>query len=153
MPERPRPPEEIPVAVPPEATNAGRGWSEDDSADYDPPVPGSRTSRSEASGTLPVRCTRSRPRSDVCVAHLAGELDIATVPVVAEYLRREAATRPAELLLDLSGVTHLAAAGLAGRDGAAAWSLLRPPFVEQGAQLADHATPPIQDVCVSIIWN
>jgi anti-sigma B factor antagonist len=47
------------------------------------------------------------------VAHLAGELDIATAPVVADHLRRETATRPAELLLDLSGVTHLAAAGLA----------------------------------------
>jgi anti-sigma B factor antagonist len=47
------------------------------------------------------------------VAHLAGELDIATAPVVADQLRRETETRPAELLLDLSGVTHLAAAGLA----------------------------------------
>jgi len=47
------------------------------------------------------------------VAHLAGELDIATVPVVAGYLRRETVTRPAELILDLNGVTHLAAAGLA----------------------------------------
>ena len=116
-------------------------------------MPESSRPSQEANGPLPVRCTTSRPRADVCVAQLAGELDIATVPVIAEYLRREAATRPAELLLDLSGVTHLAAAGLAGRDGAAAWSLLRPPVVEQGAQLADHATPPIQDVCVSIIWN
>jgi anti-sigma B factor antagonist len=80
MPERPRPPDEIPLAVP---------------------------------RTLPVRCTTSRPRADVCVAHLAGELDIATAPVVAEYLSRETATRPTELLLDLGGVTHLAAAGLA----------------------------------------
>jgi anti-sigma B factor antagonist len=47
------------------------------------------------------------------VAHLAGELDIATAPVVADQLRQETATPPAELLLDLSGVTHLAAAGLA----------------------------------------
>jgi anti-sigma B factor antagonist len=67
----------------------------------------------EANGPLPVRCTTSRPRDDVCVAHLAGELDIATAPVVADQLRRETETRPAELLLDLSGVTHLAAAGLA----------------------------------------
>ena len=66
----------------------------------------------EANGPLPVRCTTSRPRSDVCVAHLAGELDIATAPVVADQLRQETATPPAELLLDLSGVTHLAAAGL-----------------------------------------
>jgi anti-sigma B factor antagonist len=58
-------------------------------------------------------CTTTRPRPDVCLVHLAGELDIATAPLVAEYLERQTATRPAELLLDLSGVTHLAAAGLA----------------------------------------
>ena len=63
-------------------------------------------------GNLPVRCTTSWPRSDVCVAHLAGELDIATVPLVADYVRRQTATRPTELVLDLSGVTHLGAAGL-----------------------------------------
>lgn len=47
------------------------------------------------------------------MVHVAGELDIATVPVVADHLKRDTATRPAELLLDLTGVTHLAAAGLA----------------------------------------
>ena len=67
----------------------------------------------EGQRPLPIRCTTSRPRADVCVAHLVGELDIATVPVVAEHLRRETVTPPAELILDLSGVTHLAAAGLA----------------------------------------
>jgi hypothetical protein len=36
-------------------------------------------------GKLPVRCTTSRPRPDVCVAHLAGELDIATVPLVVVF--------------------------------------------------------------------
>jgi anti-sigma B factor antagonist len=76
-------------------------------------MPESSRPSQEANGPLPVRCTTSRPRADVCVALLAGELDIATVPVVVEHLRRETATPPAELLLDLSGVTHLAAAGLA----------------------------------------
>jgi anti-sigma B factor antagonist len=47
------------------------------------------------------------------VVHLAGELDIATVPLVADYLRRQTVARPTELLLDLTGVTLLAAAGLA----------------------------------------
>jgi anti-sigma B factor antagonist len=46
------------------------------------------------------------------VTHLAGELDMATVPFVAEHLRRHTADRPAELVLDLGEVTHLAAAGL-----------------------------------------
>jgi len=60
-----------------------------------------------------VRCTTSRPRPDVCVVHLTGELDMATVPSVAHYLKRQTVARPAELALDLTGVTHLAAAGLA----------------------------------------
>ena len=47
------------------------------------------------------------------MVHVVGELDIATVPFVADHLRRETANRPAELLLDLTGLTHLAAAGLA----------------------------------------
>jgi anti-sigma B factor antagonist len=61
----------------------------------------------------PFRCTTSRPRTDVCVAHLVGELDIATAPFVVDHLKQQTATRPAELVLDLAGVTHLAAAGLA----------------------------------------
>ena len=61
---------------------------------------------------LPVRCTTSRPRPGVCVTHVTGELDIATVPFVADHLRRHTADRPAELVLDLRGVTHLGAAGL-----------------------------------------
>lgn len=66
----------------------------------------------ERPATPPVRCTTSRPRPDVCVAHLAGELDMVTAPLVADELRRQTATRPAELVLDLGGVTHLGAAGL-----------------------------------------
>jgi len=49
----------------------------------------------------------------VCVAHLDGELDMATAPFLADYLRSETAVRPADLVLDLSRVTLLAAAGLA----------------------------------------
>jgi anti-sigma B factor antagonist len=64
-------------------------------------------------GLLPFRCTASRPRPHVCVAHLAGELDMATAPLLADHLRRATADRPAELVLDLREVTLLAAAGLA----------------------------------------
>ena len=64
-------------------------------------------------GLLPLRCTASRPRPQVCVAHLSGELDMATAPLLAEYLREQTAARPTELVLDLGGVTLLAAAGLA----------------------------------------
>jgi anti-sigma B factor antagonist len=63
-------------------------------------------------GSLPLRCTADWPRPDVCVVHLAGELDIATAPVVAEYLQEQTATRPAELILDLAAVTLLAATGV-----------------------------------------
>jgi anti-sigma B factor antagonist len=68
---------------------------------------------SRSGGLLPLRCATSRPRPDVCVVHLAGELDMATVPVVVRYLRQQAADRPAELVLDLGAVTLLAAAGVA----------------------------------------
>jgi anti-sigma B factor antagonist len=64
-------------------------------------------------GLLPLRCTASRPRPQVCVAHLSGELDMGTAPLIAEYLREQTATRPTDLVLDLGGVTLLAAAGLA----------------------------------------
>src|SRR3954453_7716503 len=53
-------------------------------------------------GLLPLRCTASWPRPDVRVAHLAGELDTGTTPFRAEYLGEQTATRPAELVLDLS---------------------------------------------------
>jgi anti-sigma B factor antagonist len=64
-------------------------------------------------GLLPLRCTASRPLPHVCVAHLWGELDMATAPLLADYLHEQTATRPTELVLDLGGVTLLAAAGLA----------------------------------------
>jgi anti-sigma B factor antagonist len=63
-------------------------------------------------GLLPLSCTASRPRPNVCVAHLAGELDMATAPFLTAYLRNQTAARPTELDLDLSRVTLLAAAGL-----------------------------------------
>ena len=42
-------------------------------------------------GLLPLRCSADWPRPDVCVVRLAGALDMATTPIVAEYLR-DAAT-------------------------------------------------------------
>ena len=68
--------------------------------------------RNRPSEQIPVRCTTCSPRTDVRVVRIAGELDIATAPLVADHLCRHTATRPAELVLDLSEVTHLAAAGL-----------------------------------------
>ena len=68
---------------------------------------------SRPGGLLPLRCATTRPRPDVCVVHLAGELDMATVPVVARCLQHQTATRPAALVLDLGAVTLLAAAGVA----------------------------------------
>ena len=64
-------------------------------------------------GLLPLRYTTTWPRPHVCVVHLAGDLDIATAPVVARHLQEQTATRPTELVLDLGSVTLLAAAGVA----------------------------------------
>jgi len=64
-------------------------------------------------GLRPVRCTADWPRPGVCVVRLAGALDMATTPVVAEYLQEQTAPRPAELILDLAGVTLLAATAVA----------------------------------------
>ena len=55
----------------------------------------------------------SRPRSDVYLVTLTGELDMATAPVVRDHLRRVATTRPAALVIDLTAVTFLGGAGLA----------------------------------------
>jgi len=64
-------------------------------------------------GLLPLRCIVSRPLPQVCVVHLSGELDMATAPLLGDYLREQTAASPTELVLDLGGVTLLAAAGLA----------------------------------------
>ena len=64
-------------------------------------------------GLLPLTCSAGRPRPDVCVVHLAGELDLATAPLLADYLREHTADGPAELVLDLTAVTLLAATGVA----------------------------------------
>ena len=55
------------------------------------------------------------------VVSVAGELDVATVPQLGAYLRDKTASHPAQLVLDLSGVTFLASSGvgllMAARDG------------------------------------
>lgn len=66
-----------------------------------------------ADGLLPLRCTVSWPRPHVCVVQPAGELDIATVPVVVRCLQEQTAGRPTELVLDLGGITLLSAVGVA----------------------------------------
>jgi anti-anti-sigma factor len=53
------------------------------------------------------------PRPDMCVVHVAGELDIATVPDLAEYLRERTVAGPEHLVLDMAGVSLLSAVGIA----------------------------------------
>jgi anti-sigma B factor antagonist len=48
----------------------------------------------------------------VCVVHVAGELDMATVPDLADYLRERTASCPEHLVLDMAGVSHLSATGV-----------------------------------------
>jgi anti-sigma B factor antagonist len=61
---------------------------------------------------LPLALTVSRPRAGVCVVHLTGELDAATAPLVARYLREQTSGRPADLVLNLASVGFLAATGV-----------------------------------------
>ena len=64
-------------------------------------------------GVLPLTVTVSRPQPNVCLLRVAGELDIATAPLLAGHLRGSAGTAPCVLVLDLSEVTLLAASGVA----------------------------------------
>jgi len=63
-------------------------------------------------GLLPLQCRASRPRAGVCVVQPVGDLDIATAPVLAECLRAQTADHPEHLVLDLTAVRFLAAAGV-----------------------------------------
>lgn len=60
----------------------------------------------------PLTMTTSWPRPDACLVQLAGELDVATAPLLADHLREHTATSPTYLLLDLAAVKFLAAAGV-----------------------------------------
>ena len=60
----------------------------------------------------PLAATARWPRPDVCVVQLAGDLDATSAPELTDYLRRQTAAGPTHLLLDLSAVTFLAAAGV-----------------------------------------
>ncbi len=63
-------------------------------------------------GVLPLTVAVSRPQPDVHLLRVAGELDIATAPLLADHLREHADTAGV-LVLDLSDVTLLAASGVA----------------------------------------
>jgi anti-anti-sigma factor len=60
----------------------------------------------------PLTMTTSWPRPNVCVVQLAGDLDSTTAPELTDYLRKQTAAGPTYLLLDLTSVTFLAAAGI-----------------------------------------
>jgi len=59
-----------------------------------------------------MRVTASWPRPDVCLVRLAGELDMRTAPLVRDDLRMQSAAGPAHLVLDLTAVDLIAAAGI-----------------------------------------
>lgn len=73
----------------------------------------------------------SRPRPDVGLVALAGELDMATAPRVREHLRRQRPGPPV-LVLDLTDVTFLGGAGItvlveAAHDGVGAVHVVAAP--------------------------
>ena len=70
----------------------------------------SDSTRSE--GLRPLRLAVDWPRPDVCVVHVAGELDMATVPDLADYLREQTSSCPDHLVLDVAGVSLLSAMGV-----------------------------------------
>jgi anti-anti-sigma factor len=67
---------------------------------------------SKRSDGLPITVTAHWPRPHLCVVQLAGELDIATVPSLVQFLREETAPGCDQLVLDMAGVRFLAAAGV-----------------------------------------
>jgi anti-anti-sigma factor len=66
-----------------------------------PPSPGS-----------PLRIATTWPRPDICLVRPSGELDLDTAPALRAHLRTQTAAGSPHLLLDLSAVTLIAAAGL-----------------------------------------
>jgi anti-anti-sigma factor len=64
------------------------------------------------SSAAPMRAATTWPRPDVCLVRLAGELDMSTAPQVRGRLAEQTATRPAFLVLDLTAVELIAAAGI-----------------------------------------
>jgi anti-sigma B factor antagonist len=70
------------------------------------------TDSTRSDGLQALTMTTSWPRPNVCLVRLTGELDIATAPLLADYLREHTAGAPAYLLLDLAAVKFLAAAGI-----------------------------------------
>lgn len=63
-------------------------------------------------GLLPLTVIMSRPGPDVRVLRIAGELDIATAPLLTDHLRERRGTARELLVLDVSEVTLLAASGV-----------------------------------------
>jgi anti-sigma B factor antagonist len=61
---------------------------------------------------LPITVAVHWPRPHVCLVQLVGELDVATVPLLAGLLREHTRPGPAHLVLDLAGVRFLASAGV-----------------------------------------
>jgi len=61
---------------------------------------------------LPITVAVHWPRPHVCLIQLAGELDVATVPLLAGVLREQTRPGPAHLVLDLAGVRFLASTGV-----------------------------------------
>lgn len=64
-------------------------------------------------GVDPVPCTvESQPVGEVAVLRLAGDLDLAGLPVVSHAVRAALETRPVGLVLDLGGVPFCDTVGL-----------------------------------------
>jgi anti-sigma B factor antagonist len=61
----------------------------------------------------PVQLRTARPAPDCVVLSVSGEIDLATAPELESAIASELASRPARLVLDLTGVTFFGSLGLA----------------------------------------
>ncbi|MEV0297742.1 STAS domain-containing protein [Nocardia sp. NPDC050710] len=68
--------------------------------------------RSEGSEGQAIRYSVSRPRADTTLIEVIGEIDLWTAPTLRENLVRAFGSRGSTVVVDLSPVTFLAAAGL-----------------------------------------
>ncbi|MEV4236304.1 STAS domain-containing protein [Nocardia sp. NPDC050408] len=81
-------------------------------ADRDKTGHGERVDISTVSGARIIQFTVSRPRGDVTLVVVAGEVDLSTAPRLRDKLLRAFGSQGSIMVVDLSPVTFFAAAGL-----------------------------------------
>jgi hypothetical protein len=84
--------------------------ADDHSAGQFATTAGSTQEPVDAAGSEALRLTVAHPANDVCVIRVGGELDMSTVPLLEACLRKQLATNPEHLIVDLEPVSFLSTA-------------------------------------------